>query len=90
MAIVPENPPDLSDSINRLGTLLSATHGIARALDPDPVMSEYDRVCLYELTMLLAEQLKRCLFDITHFHIAMTDTKGAAPAQDQEDEGNDD
>jgi hypothetical protein len=60
--------PSLFGSIDRLAHLLSALRGIARALDPDPVMSEHDRVNLYFLTMLLAEQLESCLFDITHVH----------------------
>ena len=51
--------PSLLGSIDRLAHLLFATRGIARALDPDPVMSEHDRVNLYELTMRLAEQLER-------------------------------
>ena len=52
--------PSLPDAIDRLAHLLSATRGIARALDPDPVMSEQDRVNLYFLTMLHAAQLERC------------------------------
>ena len=70
MTIVPENPPSLLGSIDRLAHLLFATRGIARALDPDPVMSEHDRVNLYELTMRLAEQLERVLGEFTHAHAA--------------------
>lgn len=55
-------------SIDRLAHLLAATRGIARALDPDPVMSEQDRVNLYELTMLLAEHLETCLCELTHVY----------------------
>ena len=54
--------------IDRLAHLLSATRGIARALDPDAVLSEQDRVNLYELTMLLAEHLEQCLCEITHVY----------------------
>ena len=54
--------------IDRLAHLLAGLRGIARALDPDPVMSEQDRVNLYELTMLLSEHLERCLCDITHVY----------------------
>ena len=60
--------PSLLGSIDRLAHLLAATRGIARALDPDPVMSEQDRVNLYELTMLLAEHLESCLCEITHVY----------------------
>ena len=44
----------LLGTIDRLAHLLAGSRGIARALDPDPVMSEHDRVNLYELTMLLS------------------------------------
>ena len=60
--------PSLLGSIDRLAHLLAATRGIARALDPDPVMSEHDRVNLYELTNLLVEYLETCLEDITHVY----------------------
>ena len=60
--------PSLLGSIDRLAHLTSATRGVARALDPDPVMSEHDRVNLYFLTMRLAEQLETCLSELTHVY----------------------
>ena len=88
MTIVPETPPSLLGSIDRLNYLLAGGRGIARALDPDLVMSEQDRVNLYFLTMLLAEQLEACLFEITHVHASLP--PNVPPAQDQEDDDDDD
>ena len=81
------NTPSLPGAIERLAHLLSATRGIARALDPDPLMSEQDRVNLYFLTMLLAEQLEACLFDITHIHASSP--PNVPLAQEQEDDDDD-
>jgi hypothetical protein len=81
------------DLIDRLTHLLDALRGIARALDPDPVFSEQDRVNLYFLTMLLAEQLEACRFDITHVyqhpHVQEPPQRVAPPTQEQEDEDDD-
>ena len=60
--------PSLLDSIDRLDDLLAGLRGIARALDPDPVFSDHDRVNLYHLTMLLGEHLETCLKEIQHLH----------------------
>ena len=76
--------PLLAQPIERLADLLNATRGIARALDPDPVFSEQDRVNLYFLTMLLAEQLETCLREFMQAHIALQ--TATAPAQDEEDD----
>jgi hypothetical protein len=79
--------PLLDQPIDRLADLLAATRGIARALDPDPVFSEQDRVNLYFLTLLLAEQLERCLCSLIHVHASSPST--VTPAQDQEDDHDD-
>ena len=87
------NTPSLLGSIDRLDHVLAALHGIARALDPDPVISEQDRANLYELTMLLSEHLETCLSDLTHVyqhqHVQEPAQTAVPPAQEQED-GNDD
>jgi hypothetical protein len=79
MAIVPEKPASLLGSIDRLAHLLAATRGIARALDPDPVMSEHDRVNLYELTNLLVEHLETCLQDFSHLLAAKPEPEETQP-----------
>lgn len=60
--------PSLCDSIDRLDDLLAGLRGIARALDPDPVFSDDDRVNLYHLTMLLGEHLEPCIRELQHLH----------------------
>ena len=79
--------PLLAQPIERLADLLNATRGIARALDPDPVFSEQDRVNLYFLTMLLAEQLETCLASSSDAHIAL---QTAMPEPQEQGDDDDD
>ena len=87
------NTPSLLGSIDRLHHLLSGLRGIARALDPDPVISEEDRANLYQLTMLLSEHLESCLVELTHVyqhtHVQEPPQTAVPPAQGQEDDDDD-
>jgi len=70
--------PSLTQLIDRLDHLLHATRGMVRAIDPDPVFTEDDRINLYRLGMLLLEQQERCLQELTHLHAAADDCAAGA------------
>jgi hypothetical protein len=72
----------LAQPVDRLAHLLAAWRGIARALNPDPVISEADRVNLYYLCMLLIEEMERCLDAVMQIHVRHMTAEPETPEGD--------